>query len=316
MFKEIKNFNILLVGDFFLDEYLYGIIERTSPEAPVPILKVLRKTYNLGGAGNVLNNLTNIGCKVTVFGNIGKDVPGKKILTHLKKKNIDKDLFQVSNNIKTIVKSRVVNKNRQIIRIDDERVQHYNNINQNLKKKLLKKFKNLSLVIISDYGKGFCSSNICKFIISTARKKNIKIIVDPRKNFNDYNKYINTDFITPNLNELKLLFPNIKNRDKDILFYSRKIIKKFNIPNIIATRSEKGLTFTTKSKNINAKIVSKKVFDVAGAGDTVVAVFSILYLMKKSVEDCLKIANKCAGFVISKKGTKPIEKNEFIKALN
>ena len=84
--KQIKNLNILLVGDFFLDEYIYGTVERISPEAPVPILKVLRKTYNLGGAGNVLNNLINIGSKVTVFGSIGQDVPGKKVLSNLKKK--------------------------------------------------------------------------------------------------------------------------------------------------------------------------------------------------------------------------------------
>ncbi len=315
LYKQIKNLNILLIGDFFLDEYIYGTVERISPEAPVPILKVLRKTYNLGGAGNVMNNLINIGCKVTVFGNIGNDVPGKKVLSNLKKKNIDKDLFQVNKNVKTITKSRVVNKNQQIVRIDDEIIQNKINLSKNLRNKILKKFKKFSLVIISDYGKGFCSNEICKFIITAAKKYKIKVIVDPRKNFNDYEKYKYADFITPNLNEMKILFPKIKNETKDIFDCACRIIKKFNIKNVITTRSEKGISFTDGLKLININTIAKQVFDVSGAGDTVVSVFSVLIGLKKEISYSLRVSNMCAGKVISKIGTTPISNKEFRKIL-
>ena len=132
LLNTIRNLNILLVGDFFLDEYIHGSVERISPEAPVPILKVLKKTHNLGGAGNVLNNLINIGCKVTIFGNVGKDQAGSKILSKLNNKKINKKFFQKIDKIKTIVKSRVVNKNQQIVRIDDEIIQSEIKINQDL----------------------------------------------------------------------------------------------------------------------------------------------------------------------------------------
>lgn len=312
---NIKNFNILVIGDFFLDEYIHGQIKRLSPEADVPIVNVQKKSVNLGGAGNVCNNLINIGCSVSIFGQIGNDENGKIILKEIKKNKKVKNFLTVNNKIKTIKKSRVLNNGKQVLRIDDEEIYKIKKLSQFFKIRLKKQITRSSLIIISDYGKGFCTKEICKFVINLAKSKNIKTIVDPRKNFNDYNKYINSNFITPNLNELKLLFPNIKNKDQDILKFSRKIIKRYKIDNIIATRSEKGLSFISKNLNINAKTVSKRVFDVSGAGDTVVAVFSILYLLKKNIEDCLKIANKCAGIVISKKGTKPITKNEFIKTL-
>ena len=315
LLNTIRNLNILLVGDFFLDEYIHGSVERISPEAPVPILKVLKKTHNLGGAGNVLNNLINIGCKVTIFGNVGKDQAGSKILSKLNNKKINKKFFQKIDKIKTIVKSRVVNKNQQIVRIDDEIIQSEIKINQDLKNKLSNEFKKFSLVIISDYGKGFCSKKICKFIITTAKKNGIKVVVDPRKNFNDYDKYKYVDFITPNLNEMKILFPHIKNETRDIFYYARKIIKNFNIKNVITTRSEKGICYTDGKKFININTIAKQVFDVSGAGDTVVSVFSVLISIKKDIKYCLKISNICAGKVISKIGTTPISHIEFKKIL-
>ena len=310
-----KKFRILLLGDFFLDEYLEGCVYRKSPEANVPVLNVVKKKINLGGAGNVCNNLINIGCYVSIFGQIGDDVNGKIIQDEIKKKKNLKNNLLINKNLETIKKSRVLRNKKQILRIDYEKTNNFVGLDNSLKNRLKKEILKSSIVIISDYGKGFCTKNVCKFVINFSKENNIKTIVDPRKNFNDYDKYINADFITPNLNELKLLFPKIKNKDADILKSSRKIIKKYKINNIIATRSEKGLSFINKHRNINVRTSAKKVFDVSGAGDTVVATFSVLYLLKKDIAHCLKIANKCAGFVISKKGTKPIGKNQFLKFL-
>ncbi len=315
MKKYFNGMKILLVGDFFLDEYIYGNVERISPEAPVPIINVEKKEFNLGGAGNVCNNLINLGCNITIFGQVGKDTTGKVMLNELKKQKKVKNYLQVLSKIKTIKKTRIINKNQQIVRIDDEKIYNFTKLSKNFKNKIENEISKSSLIIVSDYGKGFCSKELCKFVINNANMKNKCVIVDPRKNFNDYDKYKNSDFITPNLNELKLLYPNIKNEDNDILKSSREIIKKYKIKNVIATRSEKGISFNNLKKSINIKTVSRQIFDVSGAGDTVVAVFSVLLLLKKDIKECLNIANKCAGIVISKKGTKPIEKKEFLKVL-
>ena len=311
--KKFENMNILLIGDFFLDEYIFGKIYRQSPEAPVPILNIKEKKINLGGAGNVLNNLINIGANVSIFGKVGNDHNGKVLQEIIQKKKINQNLICVEKKEVTIKKTRIVNDKNQIIRVDDEKVNNMRELSKDLKKKIKSVIKKASLVIISDYGKGFCTKNICQFIIRYSNKQNIKVIVDPRKNYNDYNKYVNADFITPNLNELRLLFPKLKNNNKDIFESSKKIIKKYKIKNVIATRSEKGISYTNNDKNINVKTNVKKVFDVSGAGDTVVAVFSTLFILNKSIEECLKISNKCAGVVISKRGTVPIKNNEFKK---
>lgn len=310
---RFNNMNILLVGDFFLDEYVLGKIYRQSPEANVPILNIKDKKINLGGAGNVLNNLINLGACVSVLGKVGNDYSGAMLQDMINKKKIDKNLISVEKSEVTIKKTRIINDKNQLIRIDDEQIYNMGELSNNLKRKIKSVIKKASLVIISDYGKGFCTKSICQFIIKYSNKKNIKVIVDPRKNFNDYEKYVDADFITPNLNELRLLFPKLKNNNRDIFVSSKTIINKYKIKNVITTRSEKGISFTNENMNINIKTNVKKVFDVSGAGDTVVAVFSILFILNKSIEECLKISNKCAGVVISKRGTVPIKNNEFKK---
>ncbi len=313
--KSIKKLRIFLVGDFFLDEYLYGHVERYSPEAPVPVVKVNKKTNNLGGAGNVLKNLVNLGCKVSIYGRIGNDTAGKVIISKVKNKKINKNFLLIDKKVKTITKTRIINNNKQVVRVDDEVIQKQKKISIKIKKKLAKELKKSSILIISDYGKGMCTFEICKFLISEANKNNITIIVDPRKGYNDYEKYRFSNYITPNLNEMRLLFPKIKNKSKEIFICSKKIIKKYKISNVITTRSEKGISYTNGKKNININTIAKKIFDVSGAGDTVVSVFSVLIGIKENISFCLKIANLCAGKVISKKGTTPITNDEFKKIL-
>ena len=225
-------------------------------------------------------------------------------------------MIQIQKNIKTISKKRVILNGDQLMRIDDEHVKNLNKVSIKLKTKIKDAIKKSSLIIISDYGKGFCTKQICKFIIENAKKQNKKIIVDPRKYVNDYEKYVNADFITPNLNELRLLFPNIKNNDKEIFKSSRKIIQKFKINNVLVTRSEKGLSLTNSFKNINARTHAKNILDVSGAGDTCISVFSILLLLfKKNIFNNLDIVNQACSKVISKNGTVPITRKEFLAVI-
>lgn len=309
----LKKKKILLLGDFFLDEFLFGSCDRLSPEAPVPIIKYDYTEHNLGGAGNVLSNLNNLGIKVLPVGIIGSDEISKKILNYLKKININTNNFIIDNKCKGILKKRLVVKNQHIARIDYENLnlsllkKHENRIVSIVKKLILK----TDLVIISDYGKGSLNEFIIQSVINMANNLDIKTIVDPRKMYNDYSIYKNSSFITPNLNELRNIFPNIKNSNKDIDRSAVKLRKDYKFKNILVTRGEMGISLYNNKTVKNFKSMAKQVFDVSGAGDTVVSALAGCLLLKMNIIKSIKVANLCAGHVISLRGTKPINYKKF-----
>ena len=312
-----KNSNsILVIGDIILDEYIKGVSERLSPESPVPIVNVNEISYNLGGAANVSNNIHNLKNQVFTIGLIGKDPDGKKIINIFKKNKIKTTGLISTNMFNTIKKTRVIGNNYQIVRYDKED-KFFNN---NIEKSLLKKFdiliKKVQLVIISDYGKGVCSPNLTQYVIKNCNKKNIKILIDPRKKFNNFDNYRNAYLITPNLYECRLLYPNLKNFDKEIEKVLFLIKDTYNIRNILITRSEKGMSLLNKDNNISHyKSESKDIFDVSGAGDTVIATLGVLLSNKINLQMATKISNYAAGIVISFYGTIPVKLNLLIKKI-
>lgn len=296
-----------------LDSFLSGTCNRLSPEAPVPIINYQNEEINLGGMGNVLVNLTNLGINVIPVSILGKDKISKQILKLLKNLNINTSNIIIDKSYKGILKKRLVIKNQHIARIDYEKIdfniseKYLERLKMNLKKIIIRS----DLIIISDYGKGFLNEKIIQFVINLANKFKIQTIVDPRKMNNDYSIYKDCTYITPNLNELRNIYPSIKNTDKDVNNSSSKLLKKFNFKNILVTRGEMGISLLSKKLIKNFKSTAKEVFDVSGAGDTVVAVLAACILMKKSLIDFIRIANLCAGYVISLRGTKPINLVKF-----
>ena len=312
-----KNANsILVIGDIILDEYIKGISDRLSPESPVPVVNVNEISYNLGGASNVSNNIHHLKNTVYTIGLIGKDQDGKKILNIFNKNKIKTNGLISSSSFNTIKKTRVVGNNYQIVRYDKE--DKFYNIR--LEKALLKKFntiiKRVKLVIISDYGKGVCSPNLIQYIIKICNKKNIKILVDPRKKFNNFDNYKNAYLITPNLYECRLLYPNLKNFDKDIEKAIFLIKETYNIRNIVITRSEKGMSLLNKDNKISHyKSDNKDIYDVSGAGDTVIATLGVLLSKNIDIGLATKISNYAAGIVVSFYGTIPVKLNLLVKKL-
>ncbi len=312
--KNILNKKkILLLGDFFLDEFLFGSCDRLSPEAPVPIIKYDYTENNLGGAGNVLSNLDNLGIKVIPVGILGTDEVSKKILNYLKNINIDTSNFIIDKDCNGILKKRLVVKNQHIARIDYENLnlslaQKYEGRVVNIVKKLIAK---TDLIVISDYGKGSLNEHIIKSAINMANDLGLATIVDPRKMHNDYSIYKNSSFITPNLNELRNIFPNIKNTNKDIDRSAVKLRKDYKFKNILVTRGEMGISLYNDKTIKNFRSTAKQVFDVSGAGDTVVSALAGCLLLKMNIIKSIKVANLCAGHVISLRGTKPINYEKF-----
>jgi len=305
----LKTNKVLVIGDIILDKYIKGTVFRISPEAPIPIIKIENKEYALGGASNVANNLASLECDVTIIGNIGKDKAAKKINHLLKINNIQSNIVY-SHNYKTIVKTRVIGNNQQIVRLD------YNDDNQPTEDSIIDMIKTFQsiidlfdVVVLSDYNKGVCHPILCEKVIEICNKKDIPVIVDPKGS--DWDKYKKSYMITPNLKEIsKLIRINIKNNNSDIEKNLIGICKQLEVKYLLTTRGKKGISLSHNGGIIH--IPSKKidVFDVTGAGDTFIATIAA-FLNKKNIYDVVQLANKAAGIVVSKVGTSTITLDEI-----
>lgn len=310
-FKKVRNLKILVIGDIILDEYIFGEVERVSPEAPVPVVKVLNKSYNLGGAANVALNIKKLGANVFLLGIVGNDFAGEIVIKKLKENGINTDFLINSYNWKTIIKTRVIARNQQMIRIDCE--DNYKIEGKYLKEFFLKyeELKNIcDGIVIQDYEKGLLSKeNINKII------KNEKMIfVDPK--FENFFFYKNVTIFKPNLREVeRVLGKNLKNEEEKIS--AIKYIKnKIRCKNIIMTMGEEGMMGIDENNRV-FKVPSNKVevYDVTGAGDTVISLLSLSYLSGFDIISSAIFATIGAGIEVTKLGAVPIEKEELTREI-
>lgn len=299
----------LVIGDLILDQYILGDVERISPEAPVPIIKKNKQQNRLGGAGNVALNLQGLGIQPLLIGNIGKDDNGK-IFSDLCKKHNLSTTGLIKINEPTISKMRVVAGQHQIVRIDDEQTSKGPNVIDT--KKIIKHIDSgPSCIIISDYNKGFLSASFLKKVIRQANRKKIPILIDPKGK--DIEKYAGATLITPNKKEA-IELSGLEYFDKKMVESKLKKLSKQNkISSIVMTQGEDGISHITSSKVTNYPTsFSKQVYDVSGAGDTVIATIAACMMSKINFSDCFHLANLAAGIVISKLGTAPINNQELI----
>ena len=303
----MNNSKILVIGDVMLDEYWFGNSDRISPEAPTPIINVVKKEYRIGGAGNVALNLFELGTNVTLACSIGKDLEGK-ILKNILKKKFLKNYFLIKK-CKTIKKLRIFCQNNQMIRLDIEsnKDEYKIKLDKNLKKQIDKS----NLVILSDYGKGALSD--VKNIIKYAKSKRKLIIIDPKGS--NFLKYSNASILTPNYKEFLNVVGEVKNKT-DFKKKSRNLIKKIKIKGLLITQGKDGMTLVTKDKIIHRKSFAQDVFDVTGAGDTVIAAFSSYLINGNSLVKSMEMANIAASIVIKKIGTATANKKEIEEILN
>ena len=308
--KLFKKTKVFLIGDIMLDRYVFGKVSRISPEAPVPVF--LAKSFRevLGGSGNVLNNLVSLGTKTSYLSIIGKDENGEKIKNLLKSLKVSKYILTIDKSRKTTTKTRYVSNSQQIIRVDEEST---DNISKKIENELIKKIdtllKNKDVIVISDYNKGLITKRLCEYIINKGNLLKIPVIIDPKNE--NFNIYKNSTLITPNQLEASKISQMYLDNDEETERCGKMIMKKYNIKNVLVTRGDKGLSLITRKESFHSPTISKEVYDVSGAGDTVLAVIASCIPNNIDKIKSLTLANKAAGKVIGKVGTSTISLQEL-----
>ena len=309
---KIPNFNnakVLVVGDVILDQYWRGEASRISPEAPVPVVLVQNKQFCPGGAGNVALNISALGAQVSLLGIVGDDDNGKILQNYLLASNVNCDLL-LSKSCATITKTRILSQHQQLIRLDEE-----NKFTQEDAKLLFAKFKkifaNFDVIILSDYNKGSLQNS--EDFIKTANTKNIKILVDPKSA--DFSIYSGATLITPNYKEF-IAAAGFCQTEKDIIKKARCLIDKYKIKNILITRGEHGMTLIEQNKDeVYIPAHAQQVYDVTGAGDTVIATVAATLAAGESLLNATMLANIAASITISKLGAATVSVAELRRAL-
>jgi D-beta-D-heptose 7-phosphate kinase / D-beta-D-heptose 1-phosphate adenosyltransferase len=312
--KNSDKKSVLIIGDVMLDEYLFGDVERISPEAPVPVIREERRDWSLGGATNVALNCKQIGCDVDIVGVVGaSDQPSQKLLSMLEKNNIPTSGILKSSYRVTTSKQRIMAKNQQLFRIDLEDTKNLIEVERRaILENIDKTLKPNSIVIISDYAKGVIDSFLVEKIVQKSKEKNSTILVDPKGP--DYGKYKNVDYVKPNLKEYKEMvnFFGLP-RDASIVENGKKICSLLSLRGLIVTLGENGIEFVSASENIKVPPIKKsEVYDLTGAGDTVIAFLSLGLLSNLDMEKCLKLANHAASVAILHLKTYAVSLDELV----
>lgn len=307
---------MLIVGDLILDRFIRGESKRISPEAPVPIVEVRDEIYNLGGAGNVANNIISLGGVVSVAGRIGTDYASEILLKELNRKNIDTGGISADNTIKTSIKTRVIAGHQQVVRFDKETVCELSRFTAiKIMQFINEKIPVSDAVLISDYGKGVVTQGLISEIIRLTKKYKKLVTVDPK--IENFSRYKFVDCITPNIYEAMdgMGISKLKN-ENDFKNLGRKILKKLECRSVLITQGENGMTLFEKEKITHIPTTAKEVFDVTGAGDTVIAVLTLALSCGASQISAAKLANYAAGVVVGKLGTAAVSKEELKESLS
>jgi len=328
--KIIHRFNkakILVLGDVILDEYITGSVERISPEAPVPVVWADRHTFTPGGAANVASNIRSLGAGVCLVGVIGRDKNANVLLSELKKRKISSAGIFFDPRRHTTVKTRILAGHQQVVRVDWE---HTNSLPQKLNRAIIKFIKtnidDFDAIIIEDYGKGVINMQLLPDLIVLSRSHKKIIAVDPKEEHFQYYRQVTS--ITPNRKELENAIRNLRledtsdkfkfNRDKlftdkDINLAAGEILKYLDLESLLVTLGEQGMRLFEKGGRItHIPTVAQEVFDVSGAGDTVIATFTLALSCGASLLEAAHIANFAAGLVIGKLGTAVTTREELL----
>jgi len=294
---------VLVIGDVMLDRYMYGEVLRISPEAPVPVVRVSGEKFVPGGAGNTANNIASLGGKPKLVGVVGADASGSLLLREMESLGIDTSGVLRDNTRPTIEKTRIVGQSQQMIRIDYEKSEYLNSdMESNLIKNIERSVSDTDIVVVSDYGKGVVTENLLHFLYEACERNGKRIIIDPKpRNSGFYRAFL----ITPNEKEAAEITGAANIED---------MAAKFSgiASNVLITRGEKGMYLHTENgKRVVIPTEARQVFDVSGAGDTVVAVLSLVLAAGADVEDAARIANRAAGIVVGKAGTATLTIDEL-----
>ena len=304
---RFKNYNIAVIGDMMLDGYLWGDVQRISPEAPVPIVEIDNEFFRFGGAANVALNISKLGCNPIPIGVIGDDRNGEIFKELLHNANMNSELLINDSSRATTTKTRVISADQQIVRIDKEDKQKISKeIEEEIISSLKSNIKSIDGIILEDYNKGVLSSTLIEDIITLANENNKVVTVDPK--FDNFFSYKNVTVFKPNLKETEDAFGAKLNSKKDIEDIGFKLLEKIKSKYLLLTLGADGMAVFEKDKG--SKFIptkARKVLDVSGAGDTVISTLTLSLLSGASIYEATCLANYAGGLVCEEAGVVPIE---------
>jgi D-beta-D-heptose 7-phosphate kinase/D-beta-D-heptose 1-phosphate adenosyltransferase len=301
---------ILVIGDVMLDRSIWGDVDRISPEAPVPVLRSVRNTAAPGGAANVAMNLVGLGIKAAQAGFWGDDAEMRELSALLTTAGVDFSGMAVSSH-STISKTRIVSRNQQLLRLDVESTESHPAAEQHvLLERSLQLVRTADAVVLSDYDKGALTPQLCQAVIALARERGIPVLVDPKGR--DFSKYAGATTICPNLQELGLATGIDRHNLADLLAAAQQLVSQLGIDYMTVTMSEKGIRILYPDSAFHSPTRAREVFDVTGAGDTVIATLAASLAAGLDAETAVSLANIAAGIVVAKTGTAPISRNELV----
>ncbi len=312
---EMGKASILILGDIMLDEYLHGAVSRISPEAPVPVVEINREQLRLGGAANVAHNIKSLGNDAILVGVVGEDDASIKMNQLLKQKNISQEFLVNDNLRRTTIKTRVIANSQQVVRADREDVFEISGeIEDRIFKRVRSIIDRINGVIISDYGKGVISASLLSRIIPLCREYGIFIGVDPKEShFFNYKK---VSVVTPNHHEAGFVAGVRIRDDNDLRQVGSYLLEKLRADSILITRGEHGMALFSANGEVDYfPTVAKKVFDVTGAGDTVISAFVSAIAAGATLKEATVVANCAAGVVVGEIGTATVTLSQLAREL-
>jgi D-beta-D-heptose 7-phosphate kinase/D-beta-D-heptose 1-phosphate adenosyltransferase len=302
--EGFKHRKVVVVGDIMLDSYIWGMVDRVSPEAPIPVVDVIKEENRLGGAGNVARNISSLGASVSMASVVGSDASGNKVLEMIENDGIDYSVIEIDNRRKTSTKTRVIAHTQHVVRIDredrypisDDRVRALLHGIQDIRK--------LDAIIVSDYNKGVITKELMREIVIYGNTYNIPIIVDPKTEFKLYS---NCTCITPNIKELEGATGIKCDTDQAVSNAGKSLMERLNLPTLLITRGALGMTILEKTRpdEIDVKHIptfAQEVYDIVGAGDSVIAVYTLAITSGATSREAALIANVAAGIVVGEVG--------------
>ena len=308
MLDKISRVRLLVVGDVMLDRYWFGEVNRISPEAPVPVVKVERQEERLGGAANVARNATSLGAVTALLSVVGDDDAGRTLSRLLEEGQIDAGLH-VDPELDTIVKLRVIGRQQQLLRIDFETPPSHEILQAKLAD-FERRVADADVVILSDYGKGGLT-HIAE-MIRIARAADKPVLVDPKGD--EWEKYAGATVITPNRGELKQVVGNWKT-EEELAAKAQRLRGELGLEALLVTRSEEGMTLFIDGETHHQAALAREVYDVSGAGDTVIATLAVMVAAGADWGEAIRVANIAAGIVVGKLGTAVVTRDEIAHAL-
>ncbi|MBI5286984.1 MAG: D-glycero-beta-D-manno-heptose-7-phosphate kinase [Deltaproteobacteria bacterium] len=313
LISKFKQARVLVVGDLIMDHFIWGRVNRISPEAPVPVVKVVSESFMLGGAANVANNIRSLGGKVTLCGVIGRDDMGRGFVHELRTRGIPTEGIVVADGMPTTVKTRVIAHSQQVVRVDRERGDGIDRASTDgILDYCKKKVKKVNAIVISDYAKGVILKGLVEGLVDMAQEK--VVAVDPKISHFDF--YKGATIVTPNTEEATRA-SGVEIKDEASLLKAGKVLLDIVGSNaILITRGEHGMSlFEGYEKVTHLPTVAREVYDVTGAGDTVIGAIALALAVGATMKEAAVVANYAAGIVVGKVGTAAVTPKELEAAI-